>query len=81
MNGSAAVSEQGLTEQILERLPADAALMANRNFAVFSVAWAARQHNFGVLFRITGERARRIAGCVLAPGRAGTSHPMAAQPA
>ena len=67
MYGSAAVSEQGLTEQILERLPADAALMADRNFAVFSVAWAARQRNFGVLFRITEERARKIAGHCLPP--------------
>jgi hypothetical protein len=42
MHGSAAVSEQGLTEQILERLPPDSALMGDRNFAVFSVAWAAQ---------------------------------------
>jgi hypothetical protein len=40
MYGDEAVSEQGLTEQILERLPTGAALMADRNFAVFSVAWA-----------------------------------------
>lgn len=65
MYGSEAVSEQGLTEQILERLPADAALMADRNFAVFSVAWAAQEHNYGVLFRITEERARKIAGQLL----------------
>ena len=67
MYGSEAVSEQGLTEQILERLPADAALMADRNFAVFSVAWAAQEHNYGVLFRITEERARKIAGQLLPP--------------
>ena len=67
MYGSEAVSEQGLTEQIMERLPADAALMADRNFAVFSVAWAAQQHNYGVLFRITEERARKIAGQFLPP--------------
>ena len=67
MYGSEAVSEQGLTEQILERLPADAALMADRNFAVFSVAWAAQQRNHGVLFRITEERARKIAGQILPP--------------
>jgi hypothetical protein len=67
MYGDQAVSEQGLTEQILERLPAGAALMADRNFAVFSVAWAAQQHNFGVLFRIAENRARRIAGQILPP--------------
>jgi hypothetical protein len=67
MYGAEAVSEQGLTEQILERLPAGAALMADRNFAVFSVAWAAQQHENAVLFRITEERARKIAGQFLPP--------------
>lgn len=67
MYGAAAVSEQGLTEQIMERLPAGAALMADRNFAVFSVVWAAQQHDHGVLFRITEERARKIAGQLLPP--------------
>lgn len=67
MYGDEAVSEQGLTEQILERLPTEAVLMADRNFAVFSVAWAAQQHNYGVLFRITEERARKIAGQILPP--------------
>jgi hypothetical protein len=67
MHGPEAVSEQGLTEQLLGRLPADSAVMADRNFAVFSVAWAAQQHRCGVLFRITEERARRIAGQFLPP--------------
>jgi len=67
MHGDQAVSEQGLTEQILDRLPTGAALMADRNFAVFSVGWAAQQHGNGVLFRITDERARKIAGQVPPP--------------
>ncbi len=67
MYGDQAVSEQGLTEQILGRLPVDAALMADCNFAVFSVAWAAQQNNNGVLFRITEARANRIAGHLLPP--------------
>ena len=67
MHGNEAVSEQGLTEQLLGRLPADSALLADRNFAVFSVAWAAQQHHCGVLFRITEERARKIAGPFLPP--------------
>ena len=67
MYGTEAVSEQGLTAQIMERLPAGAALMADRNFAVFSVAWAAQQHDYCVLFRITEERARKIAGQFLPP--------------
>ena len=67
MHGTQAVSEQSLAEQIMERLPAGAALMADRNFAVFSVAWAAQQSQHGVLFRITEERARKIAGQLLPP--------------
>ena len=67
MHGNEAVSEQGLTEQILGRLPADSALMGDRNFAVFSVAWAAQQHNCRVLFRLTEGRARKIAGQFLPP--------------
>jgi putative transposase len=67
MYGPAAVSEQGLTEQILARLPAGSALMADRNFAVFSVAWAAQQQKRGVLMRITEARARKIAAHILPP--------------
>ena len=67
MHGNEAVSEQGLTEQMLGRLPDGSTVMADRNFAVFSVAWAAQQHNNGVLFRITEERARKIAGQLLPP--------------
>ena len=67
MHGPKAVSEQGLTEQILGLLPAGSALMADRNFAVFSVAWAAQQQKRGVLMRITEARARKIAGHILPP--------------
>jgi hypothetical protein len=67
MYGAEAVSEQGLAEQIMRRLPAGAALLADRNFAVFSVAWAAQQNSFGVLFRITEARAQKIAGGFLPP--------------
>ena len=67
MHGPEAVSEQGLTEQILERLPTGSAAMADRNFAVFSVAWAAQQHQRGVLMRLTEARALKIAGHILPP--------------
>lgn len=67
MNGTEAVSEQGLAEQTMERLPPEAALMADRNFAVFSVVWAAQQKGCRVLFRITEARARKIAGQFLPP--------------
>lgn len=67
MYGPEAVSEQGLAEQMMDRVPTGATLMADRNFAVFSVAWAAEQHQDRVLFRITEERARKIAGQILPP--------------
>ena len=67
MFGGEAVSEQGLAEQIMERLPAGAVLMDDRNFGVFSVAWAAQQKGYGVLSRMTEARARKIAGGILPP--------------
>jgi putative transposase len=67
MYGSEAVSEQGLAEQILERLPAGAVLMDDRNFGVFSVVWAAQQKGHGVLSRMTEARARKVAGGILPP--------------
>lgn len=67
MYGSEAVSEQGLAEQIMERLPPGAVLMDDRNFGVFSVAWAAQQKGHGVLSRMTEARARKIAGQILPP--------------
>ena len=67
MHGDEAVSEQGLTEEILLRLPVGSAVMADRNFAVFSVAWAAQQAQRGVLMRITDARAEKIAGHILPP--------------
>ena len=36
--------------------------MGDRNFAVFSVAWAAQQHGYAVLFRMTEMRAHKLAG-------------------
>ena len=41
--------------------------MADRTFAVFPVVWPGKQHNFGVLFRVTAGRARKIAGHYLPP--------------
>lgn len=78
MHGSQAVSEQSLIEQMMGRLPAGAVLMADCNFAVFSVAWSAQQHRHKVLFRITEERARKIAGQILPP--AGTERPIEWRP-
>jgi putative transposase len=57
MYGSKAVSEQALTEQILDRLPGDSVLMGDSNFGVFSVAFAATQRNHDVLLRLQPNRA------------------------
>ena len=67
MYGTQAASEQGLAEQVMDRLPPGAGLMGDCNFAVFSVAWAAQQLGYGVLFRLTESRARKIAGPFLPP--------------
>jgi putative transposase len=43
VNGSRAVSEQGLLEQLIQRLPSLAVLVGDSNFGVFSVAYVADQ--------------------------------------
>jgi len=67
MYGPEAVSEQGLAERIMEGLPSGAVLLGDCNFAVFSVAWAAQQHDHDMLFRITESRAHKVAGHWLPP--------------
>ena len=62
MYGEQSVSEQALTEQILERLPAGSVLMGDINFGVFSVAYAAQRHDHDMLWRLQENRARLIAG-------------------
>jgi hypothetical protein len=62
MFGKKAVSEQGLIEQLLPRLPPRSTVVGDRNFGVFSVAFAAhRQEHFAVV-RLTKVRAQRIMG-------------------
>jgi len=51
------VSEQALTEQLLDRLPGDSVLMGDSNFGVFSVAFAATQRGHDVLLRLQPNRA------------------------
>lgn len=57
MYGPQAVSEQALTERLLDRLPADSVLMGDINFGVFSVAFAAAQRGHDVLLRLQPNRA------------------------
>jgi hypothetical protein len=57
MYGPDAVSEQALTEQILDRLPHHSVLMGDINFGVFSVAYATTQRGHDVLLRLQPNRA------------------------
>ena len=60
VNGTQAVSEQQLFEQAVERLPLQAVVVADSNFGVFSVAYAAVQRNHPVVVRLTAVRARSM---------------------
>jgi putative transposase len=61
VNGSQAVSEQGLLEQLIQRLPRLAILVGDANFGVFSVAYAADQRSHPVVLRLTAARAKSLA--------------------
>ena len=62
MYGPAAVSEQGLAEKAMDALGPGSVVVGDRNFGVFSIAWAAAQRRLGVVTRLTEERARKLAG-------------------
>jgi putative transposase len=68
VNGSQAVSEQGLLERVIERLPSQATVVGDANFGVFSVAYAAEQRGHPVLLRLTTVRAQHLAGGPLQDG-------------
>lgn len=62
MYGSAAVSEQELAEKTMAGLPSGAIVVGDRNFGVFSIAWAAQQRSLAVVIRLTQPRAQKLAG-------------------
>jgi hypothetical protein len=63
MYGPKAVSEQGLLEETLDRLPSGSTVLGDTNFGVFSVAYAADQRGHSALLRLQGARAvRRLGG-------------------
>jgi Transposase DDE domain len=68
MHGARAVSEQGLLEQGIDQLPAEAVVVGDANFGVFWVAYAAVQRGHPVVLRMTLERAQRVAGQSLRDG-------------
>lgn len=60
MHGKEAVSEQGLLERALDRLPLYATVVGDANFGVFSVVYAAAQRNHPVVVRLTAARAKSL---------------------
>jgi hypothetical protein len=60
MFGKKAASEQGLVEQLFQRLPPRSTVVGDRNFGVFSVAFAAYNQRHCVVVRLTKARAQRI---------------------
>jgi hypothetical protein len=67
MDGPGAVSEQGLTKEILPRLPAGCGVMGDRNFGVFSMVWHTSRQNHPCLFRLTEARAKKLYGLIAPP--------------
>jgi hypothetical protein len=67
--GSAAVSEQALAEAALERLPAEAVVLGDGNFGIFSFAHAVHQTGRPMILRLSQPRAQKILGGDLKEGR------------
>jgi hypothetical protein len=68
VNGSQAVSEEGLLEQASGRLPSQAVVVGGANLGVFSGAYAAEQRGHPVVLRLTSTRAQHLAGGPLQEG-------------
>jgi hypothetical protein len=68
MYGPAAVSEQALAEKALDSASPQALVIGDRNFGVFSIAWAAQQRHLDAIVRLTQQRACKIAGPISQPG-------------
>jgi hypothetical protein len=68
MYGPQAVSEQALAEKAMDSAPPQALLVADRNFGVFSIAYAAQQRGLNVVVRLTEPRAYKFAGPICRQG-------------
>ena len=68
MFGPQAVSEQALAERAMDSVPRDAVIVGDRNFGIFSTAYAAQQRGLAVVLRLTDVRARKLTGPVCQPG-------------
>jgi len=68
MYGDKPVSEQGLAREALERLPADAVVLADSNFGIFAFAYGVQQSQRAMVLRLTKARAKKILGVEPAAG-------------
>lgn len=68
MYGPQAVSEQELAQRAMLSLPPGAVVLGDRNFGIFSMAYAARQRRLTVILRLTDVRAGKLAGPISQPG-------------
>jgi len=70
MDGRRAVGEQELAREAMQRLPADAVVLADGNFGIFAFAHAVQQTQRRLLLRLTASRAQKVLGSNgLRPGR------------
>jgi hypothetical protein len=60
MYGPDAVSEQQLSEKLIDHLPPASVLIGDRNFGVFSVMWHACSHGHAVVVRLKQDRAAKL---------------------
>lgn len=68
MFGPGAVSEQALAEQLIPQMLPDSVLLGDRNFGVFSIAYAAARQKQAVVLRLSRPRAAQLARGSLTPG-------------
>lgn len=62
MYGPQAVSEQALAVDLMKRLPANAIIVGDRNFGIFSTAYDAQHSGHGVVLRLTSTRFNKLTG-------------------
>jgi putative transposase len=60
MYGDHSASEQALAQSALNRLPADAIVLADANFGIFSFAYAVDQTQRAIIVRLTASRAGKV---------------------
>lgn len=72
MYGAEATSEQILAEAAMDALVPGSAVIGDRNFGVFTVAWAAEQRGLKSVVRLTAQRALKLRGeAISTPGEWG----------